>query len=255
MNRRTVVVALVLAVVLGGGIYFVKKTRSDQSVLTSPQKGEKSKGPANAPVQIIEYSDFQCPACMKAQPIINAILEEYPGKIKFVFQHYPLPMHQWAGLAHQAAECANVQGKFWQFHDKVYQKQPIWSAAANVPELIISYAKDAGVDIDAFGACLSNGDITRKILDERKAGTALRLSSTPTFFINGERVVGQIELENNGRNIIRKILGMPPLPAKTPVPAVPPLLGTPPAQAPSVPALPQIALPVQETSSKKTAQN
>lgn len=246
MNRRTVIVAVILAIILAGGIYFAQKNNGIHFSPSSPRIGEKGKGPVNAPVQIVEYSDFQCPACMKAQPILTEILSEYPGKIRLVFHHYPLPMHQWAGLAHQAAECANIQGKFWEFHDKVYLNQPIWSAAANAPEFLISYAKEAGVDLDTFGACLSNGEVTRKIMDERAGGTALRLSSTPTFFINGERVVGQIELENNGRNVIRKILGLPPLPPKTAVPPVP-VLQMPPAPKiqlpdPAAPKVPAIVL-------------
>lgn len=219
MNRRTLIVAVVLAAVLAGGIYFVRKTHGTQSSAPAPEKWEKSKGPINAPVTIIEYSDFQCPACMKVQPTLAAIMNEYPGKIRMIFKHYPLPMHRWAGVAHQAAECANVQGKFWEFHDKVYGEQELWSEAPNAPEYLISYAKDAGVNLDKFGTCLSDADVTRRIIDERAGGTLLQLSSTPTFFINGERVVGQVELENNGRNVVRKFLGLPPLPPKPAVEA------------------------------------
>lgn len=245
MNRRTVIVAFFLAIILAAGIYVIRKDKSFSA--PAVQNWEKSKGPVNAPVQIVEYSDFQCPACMKVQPILASIMREYPDKVRIVFRHYPLPMHKWAGVAHQAAECANVQGKFWEFHDMVYQTQNIWSAAQNAPEYLISFAKNAGVDLDKFGACLSDASVTKRIMEERATGTELKLSSTPTFFINGERVVGQIELENQGRNVIRKILGLPPLENKAPVPTIP----LPPA-APS--PVPPPAL-VAENLPPQTSQN
>lgn len=245
MNRRIVVVAVVLAAVLAGGIYFVRKSQS----LSAPaaQNFEKSKGPVNAPVQIIEYSDFQCPACMKAQPALTAIMTEHPGQVRVIFRHYPLPMHKWAGVAHQAAECANVQGKFWEFHDIVYQTQPIWTAAPNAPEYLISFAKNAGVDLDKFGTCLSEASVTKRIMEERATGSALKLSSTPTFFINGERIVGQIELENQGRNLVRKILGLPPLAPKLPTVSIPAVQVTPPSL--------KIPAPAQEIPPPQTSQS
>ena len=245
MNSRTVAVSIILAVLLAGGIYFVRKNQSLQSPVPAAQNWEKSKGPVDAPIQIVEYSDFQCPACMKVQPFLLSLMQEYPEKIRIIFKHYPLPMHKWAGVAHQAAECANVQGKFWEFHDLIYPTQMIWSSSSNAAEYLISFAKSTGVDLDKFGACLSDAEVTKRIMEERASGSALRLSSTPTFFINGERVVGQVELENQGRNIIRKILGLPPLPPKGPLLSVP------------VPAAPvsQISAPVQETELAGTAQS
>lgn len=237
MNKRTLATGIIVIAVLVSGILWLRQGRGRRlgPLFARQEAYAKVKGPADAPVQIVEYSDFQCPACMKAQPSLNAILQEYPGKIRLTFFHYPLPMHPWAGIAHQAAECANRQGKFWEFHDRVYREQPVWSVAANASELLISYAKDAGVDLDAFGACLSNAEVTRKILGERARGQGLQVASTPTFFINGERVVGQAELDANGRNIIRKILGMPPLPPPKPQSA--------PAPAPSSSAAPASSKP------------
>ncbi len=234
MNKRTLIVGIVLAGILAGGILFFRK--SNMSGLNVPgQSGLKTKGPADAPVEIVEYSDFQCPACMKAQPTLKAIMEEYPGKIRVTFMHFPLPMHQWAGLAHQAAECANQQGKFWEYHDLVYSKQTVWSSSPNPSESLIAYGRDAGLDLDKFGVCLSDGAITKKILEERARGQSLQLASTPTFFINGERVVGPIELENRGRDVVRKTLGLPPLPPKPPaafsLPEPPPPPGALPSQS------------------------
>lgn len=209
--------SLIIAAALVCGILYLKKGNFAGIPSQHAQRsGTKSKGPENAPVQIVEYSDFQCPACMKAQAPLAALLKEYPDKIHITFMHYPLPMHPWAGIAHQAAECANRQGKFWEFHDRVYKEQPVWTVAPNPSESLISYARDAGVDLDTFGACLSDPNVTKTILDEKESGQKLQVASTPTFFINGERVVGQIELETTGRAVIRKALGLPP---ETPMPA------------------------------------
>ncbi len=217
MNQKTIITGIVLAAALAGGIFFLKSKRGPMMPAPLPKQAEnwiKAKGPQGAPIQIVEYSDFQCPACMRAEPVLKAIMEEYPEKIRFIYLHYPLPMHQWSGLAHQAAECANRQGKFWEYHDRLYKEQPAWSVAFNVPELIVSYAGEAGIDLQVFGTCLSDGGVTQQILKERASGQTLQIRSTPTFFINGQRVVGEIELEGKGRDIIRQILGLPPLPKK-----------------------------------------
>lgn len=224
MNKRTLITGLILTVALVAGILAVRKNPGT-AVVKVEVGGAKVKGPSDAPVKIVEYSDFQCPACQRAQATLEALFREYPGKIQLTYMHYPLPMHQWAGLAHQAGECANQQGKFWEYHDKVYAQQAVWSAAKNPSELLIAYAKDAGVDLDKFGGCLSDPVITKKILDEKAKGQALQVSSTPTIFINGERVVGPMEMEMRSRNIVRKALGMELLPevkpasAKVPAPA------------------------------------
>ncbi len=219
MNKRTLITGVVLAAILAGGILFLQKQRGPVQAPQAQGQG-KSKGPADAPVKIVQYSDFQCPACMYAEPLVEKILAEYPGKIQLTYMHYPLPMHQWAGLAHQAAECASREGKFWQYHARLYSEQQIWSGSLNPSEYMLTYANELGIDLMKFGSCLSNPEVTQAILKERASGQAVQIRSTPTFFINGERVVGQIELEANGRNIIRKILGLPPLPP-SPAPASP----------------------------------
>ncbi len=219
MNYRYIVAGIVLTAAIAGSVLWIKKNRPVMAPVVQAGSGLKSWGAADAPIQIAEYSDFQCPACRRAQETLHRILETYSGKVKLIFYHYPLPMHHWSGLAHLAAECANKEGKFWEFHDKLFADQKIWSETPSALEMILSYARDMGMDIDKFAACLADPGIKTKVLEDKVRGDGLHLQSTPTFFINGERVVGQVELENRGENLIRSSLGLPPLPPK---PVVPP---------------------------------
>jgi protein-disulfide isomerase len=151
----------------------------------------RAQGPVDAPIQIIEYSDFQCPACGNAQPMLNALLQDHPGKIRLVYQHFPLDSHQWSRLVHQAAECAARQNRFWPYHDRLYQNQSGWSKSTESPvEILIRYAKEEGLNLEAFGRCLQDPEAARKIREERMTGEGLGVRSTPSFFVNGEMVAG-----------------------------------------------------------------
>ena len=164
----------------------------------------RSRGPFNAPVQIIEYSDFQCPSCRVAQDSIRLLLSRYPTQIRLVFQHFPLQGHRWSALAHQSAECAAKQNKFWVYHDRLYLDQPLWAVFPQTPlERFLEYAKDAGLDLDRFSRCLSDGSVTQKIHGEELAGVGLGVRSTPSFFVNGNLAVGGKALQDE----VEKILG------------------------------------------------
>jgi protein-disulfide isomerase len=210
MNIRYIVTGIILTIFLIAGVVFLRKThgvkRHPERILSE----SKSKGPADAPVQIIEYSDFQCPACRTAIPTIDEILAAYPGRIRFAFHHFPLPGHPFSPLAHQAAECAADRGKFWEYHDRLYSEQPNWTILSNPTEVFLRYAKEGGLDLDAFAQCLTEDRIRRRIFEERAQGESLQVRSTPTFFINGERLVGPVELKIKGEAKIREILGIPP---------------------------------------------
>ena len=212
----TVVVLLVVA-----GVLWMKKHQPHAShpfeILPSSEKakphpGLRSKGPADATVQIIEFSDFQCPACKNAQVELEKILSEYPGKIHLVFSHFPLAGHPWSMIAHQGAECAHQEGKFWEYHDRLYGEQAVWAASANPTEFLLKYAGAVGLALEPFANCLTDKAVTGGILQDKAEGERLQVKSTPTFFLNGERVVGNIELGRRGREIVRKALGLPEVP-------------------------------------------
>ena len=140
---------------------------------------------SQAKVIIEEYSDFQCPFCGRAVPVVKQIKEEYGGDISIMYKHFPLPNHQFAQKAAEASECARDQEKFWEYHDKLFENQK---------ELAVSdlktYASDIGLDIEQFNECLDSGMkkdiVTRDLLDGQKKG----VEGTPTFLINGIKLVG-----------------------------------------------------------------
>lgn len=206
-------VAAVLILKKNQPVSHVKTNKADQKTMGSPE----------APVQMVEYSDFQCPACGYAELILHRFFNqpEYKDKIYFVYRHFPLPGHSRASLAHQAAECANEQGRFWDFHKLLYEEQKKWSESSESTALMLEYAKQLNLSMDAFAICLANPEIYNRIQQEKKKGEDLQIRSTPTFFINGERVVGPMELNNRGENLIRKILNLEPLASPLPMPPVP----------------------------------
>ena len=213
MKYRYALTGVILAAVLSAGVFLLKKNtekypRPSFTAAQGKTTGEKIRGSLAAPVQITEFSDFQCPACQKAEPVLKAIFESYPGKVRLVFRHFPLGGHQWAAMAHQAAECANRAGYFWEFHDRLYREQASWSAS-NPLETFVRYARDLGIDLNAFAACMADERVTRQIQAERAEGEVLQVKSTPTFFINGERFVGAVDLEIKGKEKLASLLGVP----------------------------------------------
>ena len=167
----------------------------------------KTKGPANAPVTIEVFSDFECPACRFAVAEETKILAAYPDQVRFIFYHFPLSAHLLSPRAHQAAECAALQGKFWPYHDRLYDKQPEWTVVPDLTRILMEYSRDAGMDLDRFAGCLADTKVTEDVKRDRLYGETLQIRSTPTFFVNGERFVGAVELAKGGDEKIRKILG------------------------------------------------
>ena len=142
-------------------------------------------GPAMAKVTIVEWSDFQCPYCARAAPMVEQIRQTYPKEVRFVFRHYPLPMHPDAPMAARAGVAAQAQGKFWQMHDWMYQHQrelnrdPLEKAAASL-----------GMDVAKFKAALDNPATEARVQADAQAAQTVSVSATPTFFVNGREHVG-----------------------------------------------------------------
>jgi protein-disulfide isomerase len=148
------------------------------------------KGPASAPITLVAWSDFQCPFCSRAVPTVRQLEDQYKGKIRIAFKQFPLPFHDKAHLAAEAALAANEQGKFWQMHDKLFANQQALDRAS-----LEKYAADLGLDVGKFKAALDSGKFKDKVDAEDKEGAAFGVTGTPTFFINGTRLVGAQPLE------------------------------------------------------------
>ena len=152
----------------------------------------RARGPKDAPVQIIEFSDFQCPACKTAQGKLAELFRQYPGLIRLVFFHFPLEGHKWSPLAHRAAECAALQNRFWLYHDLLYKEQDTWSKNPDPPLVaLLTYAKTSQVpNLNEFARCLADSKVDKLIMQEKETGLSLGVRSTPSFFVNGDLVVG-----------------------------------------------------------------
>ena len=154
-------------------------------ILSVSADDDPSAGPANAPVTIVEFSDFQCPYCKLSVPTIKEILAKYPDKVRVVYRDYPGPNHPHAQQAAEAAQCAGDQGKFWEYHDSLFDHQT-QGTGWNFTEL----AKEIELNQDAFVTCLNTGRYREEVEKDLRDGFTLGVSSTPTFFINGRPLVG-----------------------------------------------------------------
>ena len=151
-----------------------------------PTDGFPSIGPANAAITLVEFGDFQCPFCREwEQQTYQPLLAAYPGKIRFVFRDFPLTsIHPNAMPAAEAAQCANAQGKFWPFHDKLFASENLGD------DVYKQYAQDLGLDMDKFNACVTAHSFAKDIQADSDFATNMGINSTPTFFINGLAIVG-----------------------------------------------------------------
>ncbi len=150
-----------------------------------------AKGPQKAPVTIVEFSDFQCPFCSKAENTVSQVLAEYKDKVRVVFRDFPLPFHGQAQKAAEAAHCANDQGKYWEMHGKLFANQ----SSLEVPALK-GYAHDLGLDQAKFDKCLDSGEKAKAVDANKKAGEEAGVSGTPAFFVNGRMISGAQPFES-----------------------------------------------------------
>lgn len=144
-----------------------------------------SRGPENAPVEIIEFSDFQCPFCLNAFPTVKQILSTYGDRIHFVYRHYPLANHPRARPAAEAAQCADEQGQFWAFHDRLFGDQSRLSDAD-----FKGHAAELGLDATQFNTCYDSHKYGADVDADIRAGNEAGVSGTPAFYINGRMLTG-----------------------------------------------------------------
>lgn len=147
------------------------------------------KGPAEAPAQLVEFGDFQCPACGRVYPLINQALAEYGDQLAFTWRHYPLMTIHPNGLpAARAAAAAGAQGKFFEMYDLIFAGQSEWSNSRDTTETFTNYATSLGLNLDQYRADLASDTLLTQIQTDMGDGNALGVNSTPTFYLNGEPI-------------------------------------------------------------------
>lgn len=142
-------------------------------------------GPKDAPITIIEFTDYECPFCGRVRPTIAQVMEKYKGKVRYVLSDYPLPFHGNAKKAHEAAHCAGDQDKYWEMSKLLFQNQ----RALSISDLK-KYSKDIGLNQSKFDKCLDSGKYTKKVNDNQAYGSTVGVNGTPAFFINGIALSG-----------------------------------------------------------------
>lgn len=146
-------------------------------------------GPRTAPVTLVEYSDFQCPACGAYYPVLKELMKEYDGRIRFVYRHFPLrAIHAHADFAARAAEAAGKQGKFWEMEALLFEHQRDWAESANAEGLITEYAVSLGLDRGRFESDVNSREVSQKVEKDFQGGLASGVNATPTFFLNGKKL-------------------------------------------------------------------
>ena len=173
-------------------------------VLAVGTDGDRRLGPDHAPITIVEFSDFQCPYCQQSVQVLKELKRFYGERIRLIYRDYPGPNHPFAPQAAEAARCAGEQGKFWEYHDLLFDRQSSgkgWD--------FLSLAKELGLQQNTFENCLNSGHFRDQIIKDLQDGLKLGITSTPTFFVNGRPLVGAQPLANF-RALIDSLLEQPP---------------------------------------------
>jgi NhaA family Na+:H+ antiporter len=159
-------------------------------VLPSPLAADDhAAGPADAPLELVMYGDFQCPYCTAAQSILRRVRERLDGRLRFVFRHLPLPeIHPDAQRAAEASEAAAAQGRFWEMHDALYANRGQLSL-----EDLVRLARRLGLDAERLRAELDDGTHAARVARDADAARGAGLAGTPTFYVNGERHAGEYD--------------------------------------------------------------
>lgn len=187
------VLAVVVLAVLAGAWYFAKPAQDANAqvgTIASSEDipGDWGYGNPDAKLVIVEYGDYQCPACGYYHPIVKDLLEEFGDEVYFIFRHFPLVnAHQFATMAASAAEAAGRQGKFWEMHDLLMTNQQMWSRGM-ASSAFLSYARELGLDDVQFTSDVRDPAIFAKIEKDFNSGIQLNINSVPSFFINGQYV-------------------------------------------------------------------
>jgi protein-disulfide isomerase len=146
-------------------------------------------GSKQAKVTLVEFGDYECPFCGALNPIIEKLLANFQGNkdFNYVFRNFPLPQHQYAKLAAEAAEAAIAQGKFWEMHNKIFDNQNAWTSNSQPLDVFAGYAQGLGMDVNKFRDAVGANQAQDKIVEDLDDGNALGVNATPTLYLNGKQ--------------------------------------------------------------------
>ncbi len=178
-------------VIVAIGIALLSKpaagTKVDSTLLVRADSNKIAS--VSASVTLVEFSDFQCPACGAYYPVVTQVVKDFTGKMNFVYRNFPLTdLHPNAQPAAYAAEAAGMQGKYWEMYNLLFAKQNDWSASASASDMFAQYAQSLGINVDQFKKDLDSDAVKNKVAEDVADGNALGINATPIFFLNGVKL-------------------------------------------------------------------
>ena len=174
MKKVTITCFLIAGLIFGMGTW--NQTTAQEN------SGDQS------PITIIEYSDYQCPACAYFHPIVEKVKDKYGDKVELKMKYFPLNSHRYAALAARAAQSAKNQGKFYEMHSLLFENQKRWSGSGSPTSIFVNFARELELDIDQFKNDLNAAETQKIVMEQRQEGRNAGVNATPTFFIEGDKV-------------------------------------------------------------------
>lgn len=184
---------IVSIILLGIAVFFLSKNTPtaidpNKEYSIDLSKGQKI-GSESAKVKLIEFSDFQCPACASTNPFIKQVIQEYSDRVQFIHRNFPLPQHLNAPAAANAAQEAAAQGKFWDYHNRLFETQNDWAGLANPIEHFAKLGQELGLDSAKITEAVKQNKYKSVIDADLNEGGSIGVNSTPTFFLNNRRLI------------------------------------------------------------------
>ncbi len=205
LTPKTIGIGIVVSIVSVMALFGIWKLTSKPSVPATVSidvtDDDHKVGTASAKITLVEYSDFQCPACRAYHPMIKQVIEKNKDKILFVYRHFPLQLHKNAQAAAAASEAASDQNQFWQMHDKLFEGQNDWADSDKPNDTFIQYAKDLKLDVEKFKKGMGSDRAKSKIKKDQESGVSFGVNSTPSFFLNGTKLDNPRSVEEFGKLI------------------------------------------------------
>ncbi len=198
-----IIFSAIVVLILGGLIVWTRMANppidlsgvENNSVIAASEQngniGDHVTGKTDSNIRLVEFGDFQCPSCGGAAPNVNTLMDEYGDRVGLVFRNFPLAtIHPNARAASATAEAAGLQGKYWEMHDLLYERQGDWSNqdATKRTETFNQYAEEVGLDIEKFKTDVASANVGKKISFDQALGKREGVSATPTFYLNGEKL-------------------------------------------------------------------
>lgn len=192
-KKALIAIAIVTFLILVGGVFALVRSSSPKSgemvdVKRLIRDDSEKISSESATVTLVEFADYQCPACGSYAPVVKQLLGEFSGKLNLVYRNFPLLKHKNARIAAFAAEAAGEQGKFWEMHGKLFGAQAQWSKTGNAKEVFIGYAQQLGLDADRFKQDIDSDRVRQKIDRDFGDGSVLGVNATPTFYLQGKKL-------------------------------------------------------------------